>query len=180
MNTSKNTTNSIEAEVMIVALMNRYEAAIETQNNDTLRAEYKATGAKIIATLKKMNSTAIARKYAKTFGYAGCFNVFNVDADERQSMIEELYGRMMSQIYGDWTPAISAKVMLSTLKDMFAAPVKTGRFDDNTIRNIRCERLANGTSYRKIGAKYGVSGDMIRSICIGESYSNVAVELIEN
>lgn len=144
------------------------------------RACYLATGAKVSKNLRKMNSVRLARKFEKTTGYAGCFNPWNVTSDERYEMLRVLWIRQMEAIFGDYVMAPSAGVMVSSLDRVLGIkPPQTGRFSEAEVIAIRTERLQNGTSFRKLGKQYGVSGDMIRSIVIGECYTDIAMNLIE-
>lgn len=168
----------VDAEMQVNDLASRYENAIMNQNEDADRAAYYNFAGELIAKLKKMSSKSMARKFEKIFGFTGCFNVFNVDADERHEMFVNLYNHMMKLQFGSYIPVQGASMMKSAMMSIMTVARQSGRFDDKQIADMRIQHLMN-ISYRKIGAKYGVSGDMIRSICIGESYKNVHPELID-
>jgi hypothetical protein len=165
---------------LVEQLRGSLRATRAAQATCQLRACYLATGAKVSKNLRKMNSVRLARKFEKTTGYAGCFNPWDVTSDERYEMIRTLWIRQMEVIFGDYVMAPSAGVLASSLDRVLGVkPPQTGRFTEAEVIAIRVERLQNGTSFRKIGKQYGVSGDMIRSIVIGECYTDVAMNLIE-
>lgn len=133
------------------------------------------------ARLKKASSWTLAHKFEKTFGDLGVFNPWQVTREERHHLISSLAQRQLSEKFGNRRPRTGATVLLHAVKTLLGVgqASQQGRFSEDDIFTMRLERLELGTSYRKLGAKYGVSGDMARSICLGECYTDVAVSVIE-
>lgn len=162
--------------VAVTGLIGRLESAVERQANDSSRQEANQALNQIIMSVKRMSSKSMARKFRKMFGQEGAFNIFQIEPEERQEMMTAIIAEKSKGIRIE----ASAAVKLMAVKTVFGikANKKSGRFDDNQIRDIRIAHLI-GEAYRKIGKKYQVSGDMIRSICIGECYKDVHAELID-
>lgn len=168
---------SLAFGVMINAALQNLNTIAENQAQDTTRATRTSAIREIDNRLSRMSTIALNRRFFRTFGVHGCFNVFNSSYDERRDMINELINYEMR----DFAPAqtISAIVELQSFMNVLGiAPRQTGRFSEDQVREIRITYLMGGTSYRRMGATYGVSGDMIRSIVIGESYATICTELI--
>lgn len=171
------TTHQLVIDANVVELTVRYDLLAETQAQDQGRQAYLAQARDIVDKLKRMSDRALARRFFKVFHVHGCFNLFDISDSERQDMILDLYNQAMKRLDLD-VPSLGGQVHKAAMQQLLCGVRKVGRFDENQIIAIRSRRL-EGLSYRKIALSVGVSGDMVRSICIGESYASVAKHLIE-
>lgn len=120
---------------------------------------------KLIASLKKMNTRALVRKFTKVFGCEP-FNPF-----DRQEMITDLAAKLNEDIAIPSNPAMRRRAFEQVV-GIQRSNGHNGKISDSTVRLIRAMR-EDGEKYKDISAATGVSPNMCCAIATGLSYKHV-------
>ena len=90
-----------------------------------------------------------------------------------KKIYEELYKGQMhyNSFLNIWTGQRYANVMPEVIQNG-----RHTKLTEEQVRAIKKERKELGTSYVKLGKKYGVTRGAIESICIGKSWKHVQIE----
>jgi hypothetical protein len=160
----------VTAEMMIEKIIAAMKAKAVRQAADPVRAAYIEATYEVSREVKKMSTVAAIKKAAK----------IGVITEDRDEAIWAIYDFKMMERFGDYEMEPSAMAQMIGFENVATQEAKSGRFTPEEVRDIRIARMM-GKSYAAIKAdgNYDVSKDMIRSICIGECYKDVAVSFIE-
>jgi hypothetical protein len=159
-------------------------AQYNREMSEQANVERNSRMTEVVAQLKRANTETLHARYQRVTGEM-LFNPYQ----ERYHMIDVLSDAIVEAEFGPRQyVGMSEHFRARFMRKYFGIKplgAGNGRFDEEQIEAIRKQRINRGLSYAKIAKwiieEFGtkITGDMVRSICIGECYKDVAQSYIE-